>query len=370
MLPLQRSTDSLEAAHLWEAFKSRPWPLRAMSGRWLAVALVVLLLPLGPAYAASTSEADLSYEEDTRLGPVHLVAGTTLTSALSPVPTMLQFGGQSFDPIGTSPRAPSTDGLAVVQFFHGDGHVQLAALEAVEATVLDHVDRATMVVRLPPGAASVLAEDPSVRWVGAYDVAWRMDARLADGAVDRYALVVADDVRPNLLPRMVVDLLDAGADEATCGVGQCIVSLAAVEPSARLSFVEDLARDGRFLWIEPAYAMEVHNAVAAGLAGVIDVRNNASFTLDGSGETIAITDTGLDRDHPDIVGRIAVIDTSFGLDPSPADSNAGHGTHVALTVLGDGTGDASTTGMAPAASLVMYPLEHDPTGVFGRQGSL
>ena len=171
-------------------------------------------------------------------------------------------------------------------------------------------------------------------------------------------------------PELVLELLDAGADEATCGVGQCIVSLAAVESSARLTFVEDLARDGRFLWIEPAYAMEVHNAVAAGLAGVIDVRNNASFTLDGSGETIAITDTGLDRDHPDIVGRIAVIDTSFGLDPSPADSNAGHGTHVALTVLGDGTGDASTTGMAPAASLVMYPLEHDPTGVFGRQGSL
>ncbi|MEC7150905.1 MAG: S8 family serine peptidase [Candidatus Thermoplasmatota archaeon] len=341
-----------------------------MSGRWLAVALVVLLLPLGPAYAASTSETDLSQEEDTGLGPVHVVAGSTLTSTLGPVPTVLDFGGQSFDPVDLSPRALGPDGLAVVQFFHGDGHVQLAALEGVEATVLDHVDRATMVVRLAPGAASVLAEDPSVRWVGAYDVAWRMDARLADGAVERYALVVADDVHPDLLPRLVVDLLEAGADEATCGVGQCIVSLAAVEPSARPTFVEDLARDGRFLWIEPAYAMEVHNAVAAGLAGVIDVRNNASFTLDGSGETIAITDTGLDRDHPDIVGRIAVIDTSFGLDPSPADSNAGHGTHVALTVLGDGTGDASTTGMAPAASLVMYPLEHDPTGVFGRQGSL
>ncbi|MEG3602506.1 MAG: hypothetical protein VX365_03575, partial [Candidatus Thermoplasmatota archaeon] len=192
-----------------------------MSGRWLAVALVVLLLPLGPAYAANTSEADLSQEEDTGLGPVHVVAGSTLTSTLGPVPTVLDFGGQSFDPVDLSPRALGPDGLAVVQFFHGDGHVQLAALEGVEATVLDHVDRATMVVRLAPGAASVLAEDPSVRWVGAYDVAWRMDARLADGAVERYALVVADDVHPDLLPRLVVDLLEAGADEATCGVGQC-----------------------------------------------------------------------------------------------------------------------------------------------------
>ena len=32
-----------------------------------------------------------------------------------------------------------------------------------------------------------------------------------------------------------------------------------------------------------------------------------------------------------------------------------------MTVLGDGSGDASTTGVAPEANLVMYALEHDPT---------
>ncbi len=341
-----------------------------MSGRWLAVVLVVLLLPLGPALAVNTADSSHQAVDETGLGPVHLVAGSTITSTLAPVPTLLEFGGESFDPLERMSVAPGQDGLAVVQFHHGDGHEHLAVLEAAEATVLDHVDRATMVVRLQPGAAGDLAEHPSVRWVGAYDTEWRLDARLADGMIERYALVVADDLRADALPRIVVELLDAGADEATCGIGQCIVSLVALEPAARLIFLEHLSRDGRFLWIEPAYTMEVHNAVAAGLAGVVDVRNNATFTLDGSGETIAITDTGLDMDHPDITGRIAGVYTNFGLDPSPADSNAGHGTHVALTVLGDGTGDATATGMAPAASLVMYPLEHDPTGVFGRQGSL
>ena len=341
-----------------------------MSGRWLAVTLVVLLLPLGPAFAANPVASSHHDGGATEVGPIHLITGNTMTSVLGTAPTTLTFAGQSFDPVDLPPLMPGPDGLAVVQFHHADGQAHMAALQAVEATVLDHVDRASMVVRLQPGSASLLADDPSVRWVGAYAVEWRSDVRLADGSVERYAMVVADDLRPDALPHLVVELLDAGADEATCGVGQCIISLGAMEPSARLTFVEHLARDGRFLWIEPAYAMEVHNAVAAGLAGVVDVRNNATFTLDGSGETIAITDTGLDRDHPDIVGRIAVIDTSFGLDPSPADSNAGHGTHVALTVLGDGSGDATAKGMAPAASLVMYPLEHDPTGVFGRQGSL
>ena len=92
--------------------------------------------------------------------------------------------------------------------------------------------------------------------------------------------------------------------------------------------------------------------------------------MDGSGEMLAIADTGLDRDHPDIAGRVAAIYTQFGLDTSPADSNGGHGTHVTLTAIGDGTSDSSTKGIAPAASVTMYALEYDPTGTFGRQGSI
>ena len=43
-----------------------------------------------------------------------------------------------------------------------------------------------------------------------------------------------------------------------------------------------------------------------------------------------------------------------GLDASPIDSNSGHGTHIAVTVLSDGSVDASTTGVAREANLVMY----------------
>lgn len=341
-----------------------------MSGRWLAVVLVFLLLPLGPVVSGNPNAEGVDVEEKTGLGPVFDVAGSSIPSTLSPASTLLHLGGQSFDPLFASPSSPGEDGLAVVQFVHTDGHEHLAALNAVEATVLDHLNGAAVVVRLQPNTANLLSEHPAVRWVGAYEEAWRYDARLKDGIVDQYALVVTDDLRPEHLPGLVVELLNSGADEATCGVGQCTVSVSRLDVDARQNLLKHLASDGRFLWIEAAYVMEVHNAVAAGLAGVMDVRSNATFTLDGSGETIAVTDTGLDLDHPDITGRIAGVYTSFGLDPSPADSNAGHGTHVALTVLGDGTGDSSAMGMAPAASLVMYPLEHDPTGVFGRQGSL
>ncbi|MDP6188763.1 MAG: S8 family serine peptidase, partial [Candidatus Poseidoniaceae archaeon] len=105
-------------------------------------------------------------------------------------------------------------------------------------------------------------------------------------------------------------------------------------------------------------------------SGVLNVGNNATFTLDGSGEMIAIADTGLDQDHPDVSGRVAGVYTQYGLDSSPADSNTGHGTHIAVSALGSGQSNASSTGMAPSADLVMYALEHDPTGVFGRIGSI
>ena len=120
--------------------------------------------------------------------------------------------------------------------------------------------------------------------------------------------------------------------------------------------------DGRIIWAEPTTGFVVHNAVAGAIIGLNDVAANASFTLDGTGETIAISDTGLDQDHPDILGRVAGVYTNFGLDPSPSDSNTGHGTHVVLSALGDGTGDATAQGIAPGANLVMYALEHDPTG--------
>ena len=82
---------------------------------------------------------------------------------------------------------------------------------------------------------------------------------------------------------------------------------------------------------------------------MVSLDADASFTLDGSGEMLAIADTGLDRDHPDIAGRVAAIYTQFGLDTSPADSNGGHGTHVTLTAIGDGSSDSSTKGIAPAS---------------------
>ena len=54
----------------------------------------------------------------------------------------------------------------------------------------------------------------------------------------------------------------------------------------------------------------------------------SSSTLDGTGEVIAISDTGLDEDHGDFDGRIRSVYSQFGPDNDNSDLLNGHGTHV------------------------------------------
>jgi len=90
--------------------------------------------------------------------------------------------------------------------------------------------------------------------------------------------------------------------------------------------------------------------------------SNPYFTssLDGSGEIIAVADTGVDHDHGDFGTRIDAKVDMVG-DGSTADTDSGHGTHVACTVLGDGT-RGGYKGVASGANLYFQAMEQDSSG--------
>lgn len=73
------------------------------------------------------------------------------------------------------------------------------------------------------------------------------------------------------------------------------------------------------------------------------------YGVNGSNVTVAVLDTGVDADHPDLDD--AVVDQVDFTGDGKGD-RFGHGTHVAGTVAGDGSVDGNFTGVAPGADVM------------------
>ena len=115
-----------------------------------------------------------------------------------------------------------------------------------------------------------------------------------------------------------------------------------------------------FLRPDPAFA--AFNDNARGHMETNTMRTYFTTDLDGSGQIAAVADSGLDDDHGDFGSRVVGNFDVIG-DGSTADKHSGHGTHVACTVLGDGT-RGGYSGVAKSADLYFQAMENDNTGNF------
>ena len=308
-----------------------------------------------------------------------------IASSIKPSSGIIHLEAGSFDPTDSQYPffSPSlnihddyqTTGFAIIQLYERNGLILDYLSEKYEFDVLEHLSEESWIIRLSEHNMDISHfEDATIRWIGPLTPDARISIELSLSSLEEGTsvdLIPSPDLSEEGLNSIVMDVLNNGAQKAWCGYTQCQIMIGSMDSLEISNLKTSLAMDSRILFSDIANQYKVHNSLAAGYIGLNAIQNGADFTLNGSGETIAITDTGLDRDHPDLnQTRIAGVFTNFGLDPSFADSNSGHGTHVAVTVLGDGSGDANSIGIAPEANLVMYALEHDPTGVFGRQGSI
>jgi len=74
--------------------------------------------------------------------------------------------------------------------------------------------------------------------------------------------------------------------------------------------------------------------------------------IDGRGITVAVIDSGIDKNHPDLIGKV-VAEKNFLTDEVTADDLLGHGTMVAGIIAGSGNAsNGKYKGIAPGASLL------------------
>ncbi|WP_060666408.1 S8 family serine peptidase [Bacillus sp. CHD6a] len=133
--------------------------------------------------------------------------------------------------------------------------------------------------------------------------------------------------------------------------------------------VIEYATNNNVLYISPRPEYTVLNDVARGIVKA-DVAQS-SYGLYGQGQTVAVADTGLDTGrndssmHEAFRGKITAL-YALGRTNNSNDTN-GHGTHVAGSVLGNGT---SNKGMAPQANLVFQSIMDSSGGLGGLPANL
>ena len=80
---------------------------------------------------------------------------------------------------------------------------------------------------------------------------------------------------------------------------------------------------------------------------------------DGTGVTVAVLDTGIDTDHPDLAGAVTATQ-DFTENPAGVEDGHGHGTHVASIIAGTGAAsDGRYDGVAPDARLLVGKVLDD-----------
>lgn len=293
----------------------------------------------------------------------------------------------AFDPLAGEPSLPAallataTEGppsAYLVQFAGPVKEDWKAAVRQAGAQLYGYIPDYAFIARVDTAAVEQVRALPFVRWVGPYHPAYRLAPDLAHTL--RLPETVTETVTITVQTFPDADLDALAAQAATWGgaveergANATAGYLRMALPTDRLS---DLAMQGDVLWVEPYFEPALLNDVGAGTI----LRTNqvrATLGLFGSGQIVAVADTGLDVGttgaamSDDFEGRIVqgqALCGARGLRTTWNDLN-GHGTHVSGSVLGNGTYSASNpgahnysnsfAGVAPEARLVFQSIDSD-----------
>ncbi|MEL7362380.1 MAG: S8 family serine peptidase, partial [Bacteroidota bacterium] len=238
-----------------------------------------------------------------------------------------------------------------------------------------------LLVGVLPERVSALQEMAWVEAVTPYRAAMKVAPQLRPG-VDRNLAIAdlasVDETDSDGEDEAVQVEINVFAGESASAVAAQVrraggVVLAETEHMVRATVtrptISAIANDQGVQSILPFQFPEFYNDAATPVMGVPANRVFGSLALQGTGEIVGVADSGLDTGdpatiHADFAGRIVslvslptdAVYAPYTNDPASnddgaADTNSGHGTHVAGSVLGDGAAGEAAAAAASAGSV-------------------
>lgn len=266
-----------------------------------------------------------------------------LASAPSSASSQIELRYASFDPAVALPEIPeilqsgARDTMRIVQFTGVPTQADRDTIEALRGEVIGYLPSNAYVVRMAADNLQVLETVASVRWVGDYHPAFRLDPALQGEEVllhpdrARYNVVVANKRTDK--PSLVRQIKGIGGIVNSEQTGSLLIEVTLSGPQ----LVQALHMD-EVLWIDLWSAPELDMDNARIQGGGNYVENQTGYT--GAGVNAHIYE-GVEASHPDFTGPVTNVRSS-----GAAQS---HGHATAGIVFGNGNSNPAVRGMAPDA---------------------
>jgi subtilisin family serine protease len=311
------------------------------------------------------------------IGPLGLGLPVAVAQRTATAELRIRLKAANFDPLRGEPAlaaglrhrglGAAERGTYIVQFVGPIEASWKAALTAAGAEPLEYLPDFAFKVRMRPAQALAVRRLSSVRWVGLFHPAYKLSPRLTRAGERPYVV----RLEPGSDPTGAETSIGGTGARVLRREGRTLVVLAAAEG------LEALAQLGDVAWVENFVLRQRHNDKGAGVIMGAATANASGY--DGSTQTIAIADTGIGGGtaataHAHMAAsRVAAIhdwpgatDFCFAsiVNDGSRDVDTGHGTHVAVSALGDGGASGLGRGTAPAARLLFQSVENYVTTSF------
>ncbi len=266
-----------------------------------------------------------------------------LVSTPSAASSQIKLRYASFDPTVASPEIPASlrssarDQMRIVQFSGVPTQAGRDTIEGLGGEIIGYLPSNAYVVRMASDALSALEGAQSVRWVGDYHPAFRLDPELLTEEFlqqpepVRFNVVVANKRTDK--PSLVSRIKGIGGIVNSEQTGSLLIEVTLSGPQ----LLQALHMD-EVLWIDRWSAPELDMDNARIQGGGNYVESMGGYT--GTGVNAHIYE-GVEASHPDFTGPVVNVRSS-----GAAQS---HGHATAGIVFGNGNSNPAVRGMAPDA---------------------